>query len=165
MDNNIINFNEDDIILTENESTPNMFYVLSGAVTLYHNYGSKNELLLGICGKGKVFNEVGLINNGSSLYTAVAYSDVTLVKITEDNFINFIEEYPQKVMDMLRHMTKINEMLMRNVELLINELDQSILAKERNDQLRANIARYAVRGINAYTKTIQTLTSPDNTFL
>ena len=92
MDSNVNCFCEDEIIICEGDTVPCMYYVLSGTALLYLNYHEKDEILLGACSTGKVFHEMGMLNNSPSLYTAVAYSNETkILKITQDNFVEFIK--------------------------------------------------------------------------
>lgn len=151
MDRNVICVKEDEIVLREGDTVPYMYYVLSGAVTLYLNYHEKDEIVLGVCSEGKVFCEMGILNNSPSLYTAVAFDNETkLLKITQDNFVDFIKKYPENTIEILRNMARINGMLVKNLDLLSEEVVDSADSFKRNKDLRENIARYSVRGIETY---------------
>lgn len=151
MDKNTICFKEDEIIMQEGDIVPYMYYVLSGAVTLYLNYHDKDEIVLGVCSAGKVFCEMGILNNSPSLYTAVAFDNETkLLKITQDNFVEFIKQYPENTIEILKNMAKINGMLAKNLELLSAEVVDKSDTIVRNKDLKEKIARYSVRGIEAY---------------
>lgn len=153
MEGNVICLNEDEIVLREGDRVPYMYYVLSGAVVLYLNYREKDEVVLGVCSKGKVFCEMGVLNDSPSLYTAVAYENETaLLRITQDNFVEFIKKYPENTIDILKNMANINGMLAKNLELLSSEMSDTADSIKRNKELRNNIARYSVRGIEAYIR-------------
>ena len=154
MDSNVNCFCEDEIIICEGDTVPCMYYVLSGTALLYLNYHEKDEILLGACSTGKVFHEMGMLNNSPSLYTAVAYSNETkILKITQDNFVEFIKNYPESTIFILKNMARINSMLIKNIELLSEEIMKTTDISKKNKELKESIARYSVRGIEAYINT------------
>lgn len=151
MDKNVSVYKEDKIIVRENKVTPYMCYVMEGSVALYLNYKTKDELLLGICGKGKVFSEMGMLNASPSLYTAVAITDnTTILEITQENFVEFIKKRPESAIGIMKQMSKINTFLKQSVDMLMEELMDKVDAQQRTKELSANIAKYSVRGIQSY---------------
>lgn len=150
MDKNYFKCKTDEIIIYEGQKLPCMYFVVKGAVALYINYKEKNEYILGVCGKNKIFGEMGLIVGGESLYTAVALTDVSIVRVTDDNLFGFIREHPDKLEDILRSLGNINFILKHNVEMLVSETMEKTAAEKRNDQLKKNLAKYSVRGIDVY---------------
>ncbi len=152
MDNNVVHFKADDVIIREGEVVPNMYLITSGSVILYLNYQKPNEYVIGICSKDRIFGEEGLLNHSESMYTAVAYNEVTMVKITDQNFNTFVRHYPDKVIGILKNISEINLMLKKDIDILMDEVNNVSDSNKQNEQLKRNILKYAFRGIEAYTR-------------
>lgn len=148
--NSIKKYAADEIIVREGENTACMYSVISGRVVLYLNYGTKDELLLGIVAKNKIFGELSLTAASPSLYTAVAYDDVTLMEITKDILGSFIESNPHAAIGIINNLSGINSILRKNIDLLLREVQDNADDATRQNELRKNLARYSVRGIDAY---------------
>lgn len=116
-----LNFNEDDIILTEKSSSRFMYLILEGSVALYSGYGTEEEYLYGILGKGKTFGEIGLLTHEESIYTVVALSAVKVATFSENELGNFIREYPDYAIGVMRSIAKMNQIFRLNLELVMEE--------------------------------------------
>lgn len=117
-------YKTDEIIMKEGDANNNrMYIVLEGEVVLYRNYGQSDEYLIGICGKGKTFGEMNLFKTGSTMFTAVAYTDAKVAWFEKYNLENFIIGYPSYAMQMIENLSKSFLLLEKNLEWAINEIN------------------------------------------
>lgn len=114
-------YKEDDVILTEKSKSRFMYLILEGSVALYTNYGTNEEYLYGVLGKGKIFGEIGLLNHEESVYTVVAISTVKVAVFSEFELGNFIREYPDHTLAVMRSIAKMNQIFRMNLEMLMEE--------------------------------------------
>lgn len=118
-------YREDDIILKEKELNKFMYTILSGSVALYINYQAGDEYLLGVCGRGKTFGEMGLLCHEPSMYTAVAVEDVKVAIFSEYEMDAFIKGYPNQAIGLMRNIARINKLLNANLRMAVEENMQS----------------------------------------
>lgn len=113
-----------EVIMEEGDSSnKRMYIVLEGEVELYRNYGKKDEYLLGIIGRGKTFGEMNLFSQGSTMLTAVAYSNVKIAWFEKYNLETFLMGYPSYAMQMIENISKSYLLLEKNLEWGINEIN------------------------------------------
>jgi len=117
-----LKYNENDIILKEGKIDTKMYVVLKGTVVLYMNYGKDNEYVLGACGVGKVFGEMGLLCKEESMYTAVAFTDAEVMRFGRDNLEHFFTCYPKNAIGMMEKIARCNSLLKMNLDLAIDEM-------------------------------------------
>ncbi len=129
--NNIITLHSDDVVLREGEDNSDMFKILYGNVELYLAYGTENETLLGLLGKGACFGEFGLLLHEKSPYTVVAYSDLILYRVTEDKIGEFIRENHVNILQMMKGMANTMLLLQSHINQLTKELDEKNKVNKR----------------------------------
>lgn len=112
----------DTVILREGESHHEMYKILSGKVALYLHYGQENEYLVGILSEQGCFGEICVLSDEPSIYTVVAYDDVLLLCITQDNFYDFIQNNPRNAIDIMKNMSHDLNIMKFNIKLLMEEL-------------------------------------------
>lgn len=117
------NYKEDSIIIKEGATSKKIFVVLEGAVALYMNYGQEDEYLFGVVGKNKTFGEMGALSEASSIYTAVAFSDVKLAWFDERSLGIFFKEYPDYAINMVKNLSKSYMVLKNNLSMALEEVN------------------------------------------
>ena len=120
----IISFHADDIVLCEDEKNEVMFKILSGNAEVYLSYGTENETLLGILGKGACFGEFGLLIHEKSPYIVKAYSDLILYCVSEDKIDEFIRENHVNILQIMRSMAETMMLMQSHINQLSIELDE-----------------------------------------
>ncbi|MBE5847456.1 MAG: cyclic nucleotide-binding domain-containing protein [Lachnospiraceae bacterium] len=136
-------YDEDTVILRETEQHPYMYKILAGSVALYINYGQKDEYLVGILGKSRVFGEIGLLCDKPNIYTAVANERTTLITIDERNLGDFIAGNHVETLNIMRNMANIIQALRANVSMLSMELMSDAELKEsRRREINDKMQRY-----------------------
>ena len=127
----ILAFPSEEVVLREGEESNVMYKILSGNAEVYLGYGTENESLLGLLGKGSCFGEFGLLLHEKSPYTVIAYSDLVLYKVTEDKVGEFIRENHVNILNMMRSMAKTMLLMQSHITQLTQELDQRNKVNDR----------------------------------
>jgi CRP-like cAMP-binding protein len=128
---NIISFRADDYVLREGENSEVMFKILSGNAEVYLSYGTENETLLGILGKGACFGEFGLLLHEKAPYTVKAYSDLILYCVTEDKIDEFIRENHVNILQIMKSMAGTMMLMQSHINQLSIELDEKTKVNKR----------------------------------
>lgn len=113
---------EDEIIMREGETYDEMYKVLSGKVAMYLHYGEENEYLIGIISDQRCIGDVSLFTGEPSPYTAVALSNVMLMRIKNSQFEEFIVNNTKNAVDIMKNMANIIMTLNKDIDLIIDEL-------------------------------------------
>ena len=99
-------FGRGEVIFREGSYDETMFEICSGTVGIYTAYGTADQQELAQFGPGQVFGEMGLVDFTSRSATAVALADGTTVnEIGSSEFINYLEDRPERVLFILRQLT------------------------------------------------------------
>ncbi|MCR4807327.1 MAG: cyclic nucleotide-binding domain-containing protein [Lachnospiraceae bacterium] len=120
----ILNYPAETVILKESDMCPDMFKIIRGNVEVYVGYGKKQETLIGILGEQDCFGEMGLLLHKPSVYTVVAYSDVSLLRITEGEMGDFVQTNHKNIIDIMRNMANTIMIMKFQVEMLVSELEE-----------------------------------------
>ncbi len=137
----ILSFPPDTVILREGEDSSVMFKILNGNAEVYLDYGTDNESLLGLLGKGSCFGEFGLLLHEKSPYTVISYSKLILYKVTEDKIDEFIRENHVNIIHMMRSMARSMLLMQSHISQLTKELGErnrvnDRISKKNKDMLR-----------------------------
>ena len=99
-------YREGDLIFREGMCSDCMYYINSGRVGVYTNYGTKQQKRLTELTEGFFFGEMGLFEKMHRSATAVSLEDgTTLEPIYERDLVALFEKNPALVMAMLRHLS------------------------------------------------------------
>lgn len=140
-------FHADEIIMREGQRCDAMYKILSGSVVIYMRYGEEDEHIIGVYSKSKCFGEMNVFSEQPCIYTAVAYDDVLLMKITRDSVERFVVNYPRNAVDMMQSMAQSYHVMQKNVELLLDDIyEKDHTNKKRTKELRDKIMQYSIRG-------------------
>ncbi|MBQ7613734.1 MAG: cyclic nucleotide-binding domain-containing protein [Butyrivibrio sp.] len=127
----ILNVPEGKLILKEGESNKDMYKILSGSVEIYSGYGTDNESILGIKSTGNYFGEMGLFSGGKpAIYTVIAFSNVVLRKITEQDIDTFILENHGDVYRIMKNMANTMYGIKFSMDMIMKDMLEDIHEKE-----------------------------------
>ena len=99
-------FKKKDVIFKQGENATCMYEVHIGSVGIYSGYGTDQEKLLTELKSGTFFGEMGLIDQMPRSAAAVVLEDHTeITVISQDNFQNYLKDHPEKVMEIMQHMS------------------------------------------------------------
>ena len=134
------------VIIREGEANTDMYKILSGNVELYAGYGTEQEAILGIKSKDGYFGEMGLFSGGKpAIYTAVAYSDLLLMRITNADLEDFLLNNHVDVLKIMRHMADSMYNLKYAMTLYVEDL-----MKEHDNQRLKGFQNYVSKQIAKY---------------
>lgn len=91
-------------ILKEGVINLDMYKILKGHVEMYTGYGTENEVLLGLLGPGTCFGEFGILTKKPAIYTIIAYSDIKILRVTEELMMDFMKANPENVFQIMKNM-------------------------------------------------------------
>lgn len=123
-------FKADDIIIMEGDACPDLYKIISGEVACYTSYGKKDEYLIGLYGKDRFLCVEDFLNNHTSHTTCVVVEDVLAMRITQEEFPEYIRTNTANAMDIMKHLAKGIHLLNKHIQLVTNELE----AKELSNQ-------------------------------
>ena len=113
----------DEIILREGEVNKEMYKIISGHAVCYFKYGTDDEYVLASMKDGSCFGEYSLLTGKPGIYTVVAFTDMLIMKITQEDFSTFVEMNAKNAVDIMRSMAKIINVLAMNIDMVLNEED------------------------------------------
>lgn len=115
-------YEEDEIIVKEGQLTNEMYKIISGKVAAYINYGEENECLLGVFNEQRTFGESGMLCGRPCMYTIVALEEVLLMKITIEEFDDFINNNNQNARNIIKNLAREVAVMRCNLDLLIEDM-------------------------------------------
>lgn len=153
------NYHDEEVILKEGEFSTTMFIVLKGKVILYTNYNTEAESVICACGQNKIFGELGPLTGAVSIYTAVAYGEVTVAAFSENNLSTFMQEYPNHAMNVMRNIARMNQILSLNLDQANQELaklnNKECRKSEKEIENEARSRLLAEKLIKCYERNLQ----------
>ena len=96
----MVRFTEDQVILQQGSTEKVLYKIIHGKAIVYLNYGQEDE------------------------YTVVAYSDVLLLRIPEEDFDDFIRNNSANAIGIMRNLANTLVTLSFNINLILEELEQ-----------------------------------------
>lgn len=112
----------DTIILREGEKNDDMYKIISGRAICNINNGTNSEYLLGSLNEGKTFGEYSLLTDNPGIYTVTAYSDMLLLRISRNDFEDFIQMNAANSVNIMRNMAAMMRVMRMNIDMLNGEL-------------------------------------------
>ena len=141
----IISFTANTVILKEGEVNHDIFKLVKGQAEVYVGYGTDQETIIGIIGEQSCFGELGLLLGQPSIITVVAYSDVLIMRIREDEMDDFISRNHKNIMDIMRNMAKSMLAMRTQISMLLSELESGKKPAEIDLREKKLLARRAIR--------------------
>ncbi|MBQ7676891.1 MAG: cyclic nucleotide-binding domain-containing protein [Lachnospiraceae bacterium] len=145
-DAKMIQYKAETVILREGEICPEMYKIVQGHAEVYVGYGTAQESLIGILGKGSCFGEFGLLLQKPAIYTVIAYSDVCVLRITEGDMGDFVAENHKNIIDIMRNMANTMMTMRLQIDLFIKEIE----AGQKPSENTLLNARKAMRAYGMY---------------
>ena len=99
-----IRFAAGDVIFRVDEAADCMYDIYDGFVGIYSGYQTEDEKLLAKLHADEVFGEMGILDDMPRSATAVCLSDCTVLVIKPENFMQFFQNNPAKVLQILQQM-------------------------------------------------------------
>lgn len=100
-----IKISEGEILFRKGDTADCMYYVKSGKIGIYSEFGKINEKELAALKSGKYFGEMGIIDNAPRSADAVAIRDSELLAINGIDFPEFVKNNTSDVRDIMEHLS------------------------------------------------------------
>ncbi len=113
--------NEDDVVLREGELNTEMYKILAGSAVMYFGYGTDDEYVVGTLKDGQCFGEYSLLTEKPGIYTVVAFTDMLLMRVKQDEFSSFVEMNAANSVEIMQNMAKMINVLKTNIDMLRGE--------------------------------------------
>ncbi|MBQ7613981.1 MAG: cyclic nucleotide-binding domain-containing protein [Butyrivibrio sp.] len=142
----ILTFPAESLILKEGDRNVDMYKIIQGQAEMYVGYGTDKESLLGIAGPDSCFGELGLLLGTPSIYTVIAYTDVSVLRVTSDRIASFVKENQTSTLQIMRNMAETMSVMQHQIMDLSEEIN-TLKNKEENDnsELEKEIIKSYVR--------------------
>lgn len=121
----MVRFTEDQVILQQGSTEKVLYKIIHGKAIVYLNYGQEDEYIVGILSEQRCFGEFTILCGKPSIYTVVAYSDVLLLRIPEEDFDDFIRNNSANAIGIMRNLANTLVTLSFNMNLILEELEQA----------------------------------------
>lgn len=121
----MVRFAEDEVILSQGCTEKVMYKILHGKAEVYLNYGQEEEYLVCMLSEQRCFGEFSILCGKPSIYTVVAYSDVLLLRITEEDFDSFVRNNSTNAIDIMKNLANTIAAMNANINLILEELSEA----------------------------------------
>lgn len=120
----MIRFTEDQVILKQGSTEKALYKIIHGKAIVYFNYGQEDEYMVGMLSEQRCFGELSILCGKPSIYTVVAYEDVLVMRIPEENFDDFIRNNSANAIGIMRNLANTLLTLSFNINLVLEELEE-----------------------------------------
>ena len=122
--NKVVTLEKGHVLYHQGDECNTMFVLLSGAVELFLNYGTKDQFaLIVLSEKGSSLGEMGLLEGEPRNATAVALEDSTLVELEEAHFQEFLEKHPNLGVKIIKDLAGRFKVVQDVVRTLVGEIE------------------------------------------
>ncbi|MGN1163404.1 MAG: Crp/Fnr family transcriptional regulator [Candidatus Ornithospirochaeta sp.] len=87
-----------DVIYRQGDEPGEIFFVKYGTVCLYVDYGTDESKLIGFVTEGRVFGELGVIEEKPRTMTVVAKEETIVTVVDKESFPSYVEANPNKLL-------------------------------------------------------------------
>ncbi|MGN0907482.1 MAG: Crp/Fnr family transcriptional regulator [Bullifex sp.] len=132
-------YRKGDVIYRQGDKADEVFFVKYGTVHLYVDHGTEESKLIGLVPEGRVFGELGVIEDKPRTMTSVAGEDTIVTIVDRDSFSSYIEENPNKmlvVMESLSSRIRAQSHKLANACRVVAEYAEE---KERNGNVSSSL--------------------------
>jgi CRP/FNR family cyclic AMP-dependent transcriptional regulator len=110
-------YNEGETIFEEDSIGTTMMVITSGKVRISQRPDPQTEEALIMLKKGDVFGEMALLEEMPRSATAIAHTNVIILEIRREDFLNFVEVHPKYGIKILLRLSKILSSRLRETDL------------------------------------------------
>ena len=153
----VVKFAAGDVIFRAGEEADCMYDIYEGCVGIYSDYQTENEKLLTKLYADEVFGEMGVLDDMPRSATAVCLDDCAILVVNPENFMQYFQEKPVKILQILQQMciqlrdlTKTYLQACKTLEDMLsmeesdNAVDETMAKLEQNLQLQLSASMYDV---------------------
>jgi CRP-like cAMP-binding protein len=146
-------FGMNEVIFKQGDYAQCMYEIQSGSVNIYADFGKEDEKLLTTLEAGQFFGEIGIVEALLRTATAIAAQDNTILsEITPDNVSVYFQNKPEKLLEIMRHMSeRLRELTQEYLEAratIAEAIDNAKNGKKQSGILKEKIAKLVQNLIN-----------------
>ena len=90
-------YKKGEVIYNQGDKAGEIYFVKFGTVHLYLDYKTKDSKLIGFVSEGKVFGELGILEDKPRTVTSVAGEDCVVTLVDKESFPQYIKDNPNKL--------------------------------------------------------------------
>ena len=98
-------YRKGDVIYRQGEKADEVFFVKYGTVHLHVDYKMELDRFIGLVTEGRVFGELGVIEDKPRSMTAVAGEETVVTVVDRESFPSYISEHPNKLIVVLESLS------------------------------------------------------------
>ena len=135
--NKMVSYPAGSLVLKEGELDAHLYKIISGHAEVYTGYGTPQENLLGILKEQACFGEMGLLLGKPAIYTVIAYDDMLVLKISDEEMDDFIMGNQKNVLDIMRNMANGMYTMRFQIDMLMDEITEN--SKSGEGEIYGNV--------------------------
>ena len=122
-------YKKGDIILRQGTPSDCLRLIVQGDVSITHTVGNREVLLQKMSADSlNYFGELALISDFDWVFSAYAWSDVSILSISRESFAKVIERYPETFIDTVSDIVKLRiNCFSHQTDYLIDHLEEKAL--------------------------------------
>lgn len=137
----VIRFRAGDVIFRAGDKADCMYDIYDGTVGIYSDYQTENEKLLTKLYVEEMFGEMGILDDMPRSATAVCLTDCAILVIKPENFMQFFQTKPVKILQILQQMCIRLRDLTKNYLQVCKTLEEALVVEDDTDQTDEALAR------------------------
>lgn len=122
----MMKFSADEVIIREGEVNSEMYKIISGKAVCYFGYDTDDEYVIGTLKEGRSFGEYSLLTRKPGIYTVTAFTDMLVLKISENEFSNFLTMNAGNSIEIMKNMAGMIHLFKANIDMLRVEQSHSL---------------------------------------
>ena len=100
----MVRYSAGEVIFYAGDHADCMYQIYSGRVGIYSDYKTKNQKLLTELGNEAIFGEMGILDDMPRSATAVCLENCCVLRIGKENFFQFFQKNPMKIIWIIQQM-------------------------------------------------------------
>lgn len=120
-----LHFEQGSRLFEKGDQGEELYIVHTGAVEIYIHSVTGEKIVLTVAGKGELFGELSLLDNGPRTATAVALENTNLIVLNRDHVLHYFRKKPDAALGMIAAMgamiRKADDLLRTRVSRNVNE--------------------------------------------
>ena len=130
----VIYFNAGDVLFRAGDEADCMYDIYDGSVGIYSDYKTEKEKLLTKLYSDDVFGEMGILDDMPRSATAVCLTNCAVRLVKPENFMQFFQDKPMKILQILQQMCIQLRDLTKTYLQVCKELEEIPAMDEKNFQ-------------------------------
>ena len=98
-------YKKGEVIYREGDEAKAIYFLKFGSVQLYVDFDKEDRKLIAIVPEGRVFGELGVIEDMPHTTTSVAGEETILTIVDKESFPSYIQEHPNKMLTIMENLS------------------------------------------------------------